>query len=92
MSERSTRAVSERSTRPARRRRAAAGAERGAAAGDQLADLHLPQPAERALRGAGYDTLAKLAAASDVELLALHGVGHTAVRRIRQHAADDPSH
>ena len=41
------------------------------------------RPAERALLAAGYDTVEKLIAASDAELLALHGVGPQAIRLLR---------
>jgi ERCC4-type nuclease len=50
-------------------------------------DLHLGKPAERALRGAGFDTVEKVASASDKELLALHGVGRSAINRIREELA-----
>lgn len=43
----------------------------------------LPAPARRALRAAGLTTRAGLDAASDAELLALHGVGPTALRLVR---------
>jgi hypothetical protein len=46
--------------------------------------LRLGRPAERAFLAAGYDTVEKLAAASDRELLALHGVGQKAIRLIRE--------
>jgi len=45
-------------------------------------------PATRALAGAGLTTLARVAALSDAELLALHGVGPKAVRLLRAAAQD----
>ncbi|GAB3992223.1 hypothetical protein GCM10029992_00640 [Glycomyces albus] len=42
------------------------------------------RPATRALSGAGWDTLDLIAAKSEAELLALHGVGPKAVRILRQ--------
>ena len=50
--------------------------------------MSLGKPAERAFLAAGYDTVEKLAAASYEELLALHGVGPTAIRRIRAAQAE----
>ena len=44
-------------------------------------------PAERALLHHGYDTIEKLFAASDEELLALHGVGEKGVRLLREEQA-----
>lgn len=41
-------------------------------------------PATRALTGAGITTLAQVAALTDAELLALHGVGPRAVRILRE--------
>ncbi|WP_242905202.1 hypothetical protein [Actinomadura terrae] len=41
-------------------------------------------PATRALAGAGITTLAQVAALSDAELLAMHGVGPKAVRVLRE--------
>jgi DNA integrity scanning protein DisA with diadenylate cyclase activity len=53
-----------------------------------LTDLpKLAKPAERALLAAGYDSLEKLADASDAELLALHGMGKNALRIIRAEQA-----
>lgn len=43
----------------------------------------LPGPARRALQGAGLTTRADLDAASDEDLLALHGVGPKALRILR---------
>ncbi|MCZ2262138.1 hypothetical protein IRJ14_06020, partial [Isoptericola sp. QY 916] len=43
------------------------------------------RPATRALAGAGVTTLADVAARTDAELLALHGVGPRAVRILREH-------
>jgi hypothetical protein len=43
----------------------------------------LAKPAERAVLAAGLDSLEKLAARSDAELLALHGMGKNALRIIR---------
>ncbi|MFB7800582.1 hypothetical protein [Isoptericola sp. NPDC056134] len=42
------------------------------------------RPATRALAGAGVTTLADVAARTDAELLALHGVGPRAVRILRE--------
>jgi hypothetical protein len=69
------------------RGRGESGRASGGAASDELAGLGLAQPAQRALRGAGYDTLAKLAQATDAELLALHGMGANALRKIRDRTA-----
>jgi hypothetical protein len=44
----------------------------------------LSQPALRALVGAGYTSLEQVAAAGEVELLALHGVGPKAIRIFRE--------
>lgn len=44
----------------------------------------LSAPALRALFAAGYDTLNKLAGASESQLLGLHGVGPKAIRIIRE--------
>ncbi len=44
-----------------------------------LLALKLSQPAQRALAGAGIKTLAQLAKRSEAEVLALHGVGPTAI-------------
>jgi predicted flap endonuclease-1-like 5' DNA nuclease len=41
-------------------------------------------PATRALVGAGITTLAQVAAVTDAELLAMHGVGPRAVRILRE--------
>ena len=72
---------------PGGRKRAVAHSETAVASGhDELDQLGLATPALRALRGAGFDTLVRLAAASDQELLALHGMGANALRKIRQHA------
>jgi hypothetical protein len=49
-----------------------------------IGTLKLPKPAERNLSAAGYDSPAKLFAASDRVLLALHGVGPKAIRIIRE--------
>jgi hypothetical protein len=46
--------------------------------------LRLPRPAVRGLARAGLTTLGDAWAASDEELLALHGVGQKAVRMIRE--------
>lgn len=43
-----------------------------------------PQPAIRALAAEGYERLDQLAGSSERHLLALHGVGPTAIRLIRQ--------
>lgn len=42
----------------------------------------LSRPATRALRGSGITTLAQVAAHSEAELLALHGVGPTSIRTL----------
>ena len=42
------------------------------------------QPARRALAAAGYTRLDQLAAVSEAELLALHGVGPKAIAQLRQ--------
>lgn len=42
------------------------------------------RPATRALAVAGYRTLADLTAVTEAQLLALHGVGPTAVERLRR--------
>lgn len=42
----------------------------------------LSAPATRALHGNGITTLAEVAAHSEAELLALHGVGPTAIRTL----------
>ena len=44
----------------------------------------LGKPAERALAQAGYTRLEQLAEVSEADLLALHGVGPKAVRRLRE--------
>jgi hypothetical protein len=46
--------------------------------------LKTSQPAERAFLAAGYDTVEKLLAASEKELLTLHGVGQHAIKRINE--------
>lgn len=43
----------------------------------------LPAPARRALEGAGLTTLAKLARRSEAEILALHGIGPSAIPKLR---------
>jgi hypothetical protein len=48
----------------------------------------VPQPAIRALVGAGYTRLEQLAGASEAELLKLHGVGPKAIRVVRQALID----
>ena len=47
--------------------------------------VNMGRPAEQAFLAAGYDTFEQLAAASDGELLALHGVGPKAIRILREH-------
>lgn len=42
------------------------------------------RPATNALLHAGYTTLAQVAKLSDAQLLALHGVGPAAVKRLRE--------
>ena len=44
----------------------------------------LGAPARRALERAGLDTLAKLAEHSERELLALHGLGPSAIPKLKQ--------
>ena len=68
-----------------------AAAQQEAASGDELDRLRLAKPALRALRAAGFDSLAKLATASDAELMQLHGMGKNALRTIRQHAPARPA-
>lgn len=48
---------------------------------------NLPAPARRALAAAGIATAAQAKAASDADLLALHGFGPTALRTLRDAAA-----
>lgn len=64
------------------KRLAASLAETDAAAPGDVGDLppSLGRPATRALAGAGITTLDEVAARSEKELLALHGVGPKAVR------------
>jgi predicted flap endonuclease-1-like 5' DNA nuclease len=47
--------------------------------------VNVGRPAEQAFLAAGYTTFEQLAAASDKELLALHGVGPKAIRILREH-------
>lgn len=44
----------------------------------------LSAPAKRALAGAGITTLAQLASYSEKQLLALHGLGPSAIPKIKQ--------
>jgi hypothetical protein len=44
----------------------------------------LSQPALRALLGAGYTSLAQLAAVSEADLLRLHGMGPKGTRLLRE--------
>ncbi len=44
----------------------------------------LSQPAQRALKAAGYTRLEQLAGVSEADLLALHGVGPKAIAALRQ--------
>lgn len=69
------------------RRVAAALAAADAAEPGEVGDLPaaIGRPATRALAGAGVTTLADVAARTDAELLALHGVGPRAVRILREH-------
>jgi hypothetical protein len=48
----------------------------------------VPQPAIRALEGAGYARLEGLSGVSEAELLKLHGVGQKAIRIIQQALID----
>jgi len=68
------------------RRLAAALAAADTAEPGEVGDLPaaVGRPATRALAGAGLTTLADVAARSDAELLALHGVGPRAVRILRE--------
>lgn len=43
----------------------------------------LSAPARRALQGAGVDTLQKLARHSETDILALHGMGPSAIPKLR---------
>ncbi|WP_282139436.1 DNA-binding protein [Cytobacillus oceanisediminis] len=47
------------------------------------------QPAVRALEGAGYFSLEQLAAATEAELLELHGMGPNAMEKLRKAMADN---
>jgi hypothetical protein len=49
------------------------------------ADFHAPlsAPARRALEGAGLTTLAKLARQREADVLALHGIGPSAIPKLR---------
>ncbi len=44
----------------------------------------LPKPALRGLAGAGYERLEQLPEVTERELLRLHGVGPSAIDRLRQ--------
>lgn len=55
-----------------------------AGSGDDALPDGLAAPARRALAGAGYTGLAQLARTSEAEIRALHGMGPTAVRRLRE--------
>ncbi|HYF82351.1 MAG TPA: DNA-directed RNA polymerase subunit alpha C-terminal domain-containing protein [Clostridia bacterium] len=46
----------------------------------ELANIKIGQPAHRALRGAGIETLEELTLYNEAELLALHGFGPKALR------------
>ncbi|MDM5224761.1 DNA-binding protein [Cytobacillus sp. NJ13] len=48
----------------------------------------LAKPAVRALEGAGYFTLEQLTAATEAELLDLHGMGPNAMAKLRKAMAD----
>lgn len=60
----------------------AAGTAEPGTVGDLPASIG--RPATRALAGAGITTLSDVAARTDAELLALHGVGPKAVRLLRE--------
>ncbi|MBU8769789.1 MULTISPECIES: DNA-binding protein [Cytobacillus] len=49
----------------------------------------LAKPAVRALEGAGYFSLEQLAAATEAELLELHGMGPNAMEKLRKAMADN---
>lgn len=44
---------------------------------------NLAQPARRALAGAGYERLEQLAAVTEAQLKALHGIGPKSLRQLR---------
>jgi hypothetical protein len=44
----------------------------------------MPQPAVRALEGAGYTRLSQLTRVTEGDLLKLHGVGPKAIRMLRE--------
>ncbi len=48
----------------------------------------LARPAQRALTGAGYRTLADLAAVPEARIAELHGIGPNALRRLRSALAE----
>jgi hypothetical protein len=48
----------------------------------------LAKPAQRALAGAGYNSLEQLSRVSEKELLALHGMGPKALRLLREALAE----
>ena len=48
----------------------------------------LAAPAQRALAGAGYTDLEQLAQATEAEILALHGMGPTAMKVLREALAE----
>ncbi|PAP75080.1 hypothetical protein BSZ37_00745 [Rubrivirga marina] len=55
---------------------------------DTLIPAKVGKPALRALTAAGVTTLSQVAARSDADLLALHGVGPKAVRVLRAALAE----
>ncbi len=46
---------------------------------NKIADLKISSPAHRALADAGISSLKKLSKLSEAEVLALHGIGKTAI-------------
>lgn len=64
-------------------KRLAASVEAAESGGGDLPP-QIGRPATRALSGAGLDTLDRIAAKSESELLALHGVGPKAIRVLRR--------
>ncbi|TCP56265.1 helix-hairpin-helix protein [Tamaricihabitans halophyticus] len=65
-----------------------AAAEAGADQPDCALPAAIGRPATRALLGAGWDTLEKIATHSQAELLDLHGVGPKAVRILTEELTD----
>lgn len=59
------------------------GDEKGAVLLSEIDELKLSKPALRALHGAGYIMLEQFTKLTEREVLALHGVGPTAIRELR---------